>query len=192
MALPGSWAAKGEQEREACGGPDRGSFLAEVAPSTFLRCVLRQLGRNRPVLIQRKHHRKAENEDFRPWRGRSGRGPAPSNDKELAAGSPEQGVWPEMLLSTPLPLLPPCKGYIPRAATQISQLEFPLSCPCLGVCGWSPRPQTPLSPAHLPTPAPLPSFHSFWRHRTRWIWDLQDQGSQPERVRVSPELLQPD
>lgn len=56
LAAPGagythlSLAAKGALEREDWRNRAAGGFLAEVAPSTFLRDVLRQLGRKCHVL----------------------------------------------------------------------------------------------------------------------------------------------
>lgn len=183
--------------------------MAEGAPSTFLRNVLRQLGRNCSGLIQRKCHRKAEDADYGPQRP-EGRGPSPSTDKELAGDSSGQGLplWPNVVEeedpASPLPTnatlhptflsgLPAGAVCLPGAATEILQLEFPL---WVSVGG----------PRGLRRPSLLPTCHTSSSHflpelpKTPHTMDLGTprprlttmKGTQPKRVRGSPEVTQPD
>lgn len=138
--------------------------MVEVAPSTSLRNVLKQLGRNCPGLIQRKCHRKAEDEDHKPQRGRGGEGAQPLHGQTAGRGHAlvRVSLSGQMLLeeedpASPLPTnatlrptflscLPAGVGCLPGAATGMLRLEFPL-----WVSGVVPEASgAPLPPPHLP------------------------------------------
>ena len=168
------------------------------------------------MLVQRKCHRKAEDEDSggcaggprcQGWKTSErqvGEG-VPSGNKGLpeeeprtespsslsgrtlrrrmqAALQPWRGSFCLLSSGATAQAAPPCKACSaphslpPRHPAAAISLELPEgfidSNPCLGVHGWSPRPQAPLSPPHPPVPALPASSQGVGRHHMPGIQGL--------------------
>lgn len=143
------------------------------------------------------------------WQGTHPGQGLPLRPNVAGGGGPCQPPPYKCYSAPPFPFLPPCRACLPGAAIGILQLEFPLwrpcmcvcvcicVCVCVHVCGWSLRPQAPLSPPHLPHQLfSLPprasgdtTHHGFGNSKKR---PTTMKGTQPKRVRGSPEATQPD